>query len=220
MDAASNQRWILIGGLILFATLLTPLRFAFPIIVAILMLLWVGKMGYDLLQARKYAKTTEGSIEQKITQCEAQINYIKAETKSIQQNIFELQSQLQNASDISLQAEQESKRLIKEFRHELDLRNTKLLFYQTCAKKLKSLLQNHQFSKDVAQKQETLKQLRERNQDDIADLEELRFSLQMEKEYLDSIDTLSLRMLDSNSLQDARAVQKELETITRELRNI
>ncbi len=224
MNAANNQRWLLIGGIILLVILATPFRFillrSIPFLVIAALLAWGAKMAWDYWQERNFANSIEGSIQQKLEQCNSQIKTIKEEKKEIEQNINELQSKLDKTTNIATQTWKESLRLVNEFRQELDLRNTKVLFYQTCIKKLKALLQNHQFAKDIADKQEVLKQLREKNQDDIADLEELKNTLQLEKDYLETIDELSLRMLGSTSLQDAKAVQKELEIITRELRDL
>ncbi|MEL6719393.1 MAG: hypothetical protein AAFP82_11805 [Bacteroidota bacterium] len=162
----------------------------------------------------------EAGIHQKLEHCQNQIAAIKKECTEIKSNIVALESQLQNTLDLSPQTRKESQRLIQEFQDELDLRNTKLQFYESCVLKLKSLRSNFRLSKDIHQRQQTLKRLRESNQDDIVNFEELKTALEFEQTYLNTIDELSLRMLDSSSLQDAKALQIELETITKELRDL
>lgn len=162
----------------------------------------------------------EAGIHQKLNHCQKQIAAIKKERVEIENNIASLETKLQSVLEISPSTKKESERLIQEFQNELDLRNTKLQFYESCTLKLKSLRHNFQLSKEINRKQETLKRLRESNQEDIADFEELKTALEFEQSYLNTIDELSLKMLDSNSLQDAKALQLELETITKELRDL
>jgi len=162
----------------------------------------------------------ESGIHEKLNNCKKQIAAIKKERAEIESNIASLETKLQSVLEISPQTRKESERLVQEFQNELDLRNTKLQFYESCMLKLKSLRHNFQLSKEINKKQETLKRLRESNQEDIADFEELKTALEFEQSYLNTIDELSLKMLDSNSLQDAKALQLELETITKELRDL
>jgi len=162
----------------------------------------------------------ETGIHQKLNHCQKQISAIKKERAEIENNIFSLETSLQSTLEISPTTRKESERLVQEFQNELDLRNTKLQFYESCMLKLKSLRHNFQLSKEINQRQQTLKRLRESNQEDIADFEELKTALEFEQSYLNTIDELSLKVLDSNSLQDAKALQLELETITKELRDL
>lgn len=173
------------------------------------------------MQKRKaYANSIEGTVAKKLKQCRTEIANIQKEKLTVEKDIQELEEQLRASQNISAPTIQETKRLIAAFRKELDLRNTKIEFYQTCINKLQALLHNHQLSKNLEVKQEKLKQLREKNQDDIVDFEELKNTLTFEQTYISTIDELSYRMLESNSLQDAQAVQLELENITQELRKL
>ncbi|MEM8524930.1 MAG: hypothetical protein AAGG68_09815 [Bacteroidota bacterium] len=162
----------------------------------------------------------ESGIHEKLDCCKKQIATIKKERAEIESNISSLATKLQSALELTPQTQRESERLIQEFQNELDLRNTKLQFYESCTLKLRSLHHNFQLSKEINEKQQTLKRLRESNEEDIANFEELKTALEFEQTYLNTIDELSLKMLDSNSLQDAKALQLELETITKELRDL
>ena len=220
----SNKRWLIIGIIAVIAIMLTPFRIIFlralPFLAVGALMYWFGIQLWEYVQEQRFLNSIEGSIHQKLEECDSQISAIQTEKIEIEQNIEELQTKLDNARDIANSTWKESLRLINEFRQELDLRNTKIQFYKTCIKKLKALLQNHQFAKEIAEKQENLKQLRERNQDDIADLEAFKNNIELEKNYLETLDDLSFRMLGSTSLQDAKAVQKELDVINRELRDM
>ncbi|MBK7407819.1 MAG: hypothetical protein IPJ40_06895 [Saprospirales bacterium] len=79
------------------------------------------------------------------------------------------------------------------------------------------VLHNYELSKVFAQKKAELKLLREKNLDDIADLEELRSDIEYDRTYLETIDHLSLRMLGSQSLETVHALKQELEQMTRSL---
>lgn len=224
MNKTANRRWLIIGIIVFVALMLTPFRIillrSLPFIAVGALLYWFGIQIWEYIQEQRFLNSIEGSIQQKLDECHTQIEAIKAEKAEIEQDIKELQTKIDNTQDIATSTWKESLRLINEFKQELDLRNTKLRFYQTCIQKLNSLLQNHQFAKEVNKKQESLKQLREKNQDDIADLEAFKNNLELEKNYLETLDDLSFRMLGSTSLQDAKAVQKELDNINRELRDL
>ncbi|MDX1666171.1 MAG: hypothetical protein R3350_03030, partial [Saprospiraceae bacterium] len=57
----------------------------------------------------------------------------------------------------------------------------------------------------------------EDNYEELAELEELKADVESDVFYLDTIERLSLRMLESNSLDDARGLKLELEEMTKEL---
>jgi len=193
--------------------------FAFAILIGCVGLL--AYLGYRFFKGRKdqraYKGSVEGGINEKLKYCQQQISALEKERKEIRHNIQELQSRLDPNYDISPRAQEETERLIAAFEKESQLRATKIHFYRSCIKKLKSLLHNYQLSRELESKQDELKRLQENHYEDIANLEELKSQLEYDKAYLDTIDTLSLRMLESSSLEEAQHMQLELETMTKEL---
>lgn len=169
---------------------------------------------------KEYDDKADGVIKKKLSYCHEAIKKVHQERTTIAQEIEELEDKLNAVLEIPQVTREELKRLIREFNHELDLRNTKIEFYETCIQKLQALLHNHQLAKTLKHKQEKLKQLQEKNQEAIADFEELKTSVAFEQSYISTIDELSAKMLESKSLQDAKAVQLELEHITQELREL
>jgi Ca2+/Na+ antiporter len=171
-------------------------------------------------QQEEYDDKADKVIKEKLNYCREAIKKVHQERTTIMQEIEELEEKLNTALEIPQVTRTELERLIKEFNHELDLRNTKIEFYETCIQKLQALLHNHQLAQTLKHKQEKLKQLQEKNQEAIADFEALKTSVAFEQSYISTIDELSAKMLESKSLQDAKAVQLELEHITQELRQL
>ncbi|MEM9888221.1 MAG: hypothetical protein AAF849_20170 [Bacteroidota bacterium] len=214
--------------ILLFAVLLiglfVVLRFPFFLLRFAILFLFLAVLGLYLRQiwlARKQKERprneTEKSIFEKLAYSKAQVESIEKESQSIRENIANLELQLSDEEGLSPNIRLESQRLLKEFQEELNLRKTKLEFYKSCIKKLQSILHNFRLSKELEKKQANLKQLRENNMEDIADLEAFKTAIEFEAKYLKNMDALSLKMLDSHSLQDAESVRLELEKITKEL---
>ncbi len=171
-------------------------------------------------QEEKYDDKADSVIKEKLNYCLEAIKKVHQERTTVAQEIEELKEKLNTALEIPQVTRAELERLVKEFNHELDLRNTKIAFYETCIQKLQALLHNHQLAQTLKHKQQKLKQLQEKNQEAIADFEALKTSVAFEQSYIATIDELSAKMLESRSLQDAKAVQLELEHITQELRQL
>ena len=93
-------------------------------------------------------------------------------------------------------------------------------FYQVCKTKLETLAYNHKFSKELASKQQKLSELQEDHFDDIANMESFKTDLEYNKHYMETIETLSLRMLESTSLDSAQQLHLELKEITKELKRL
>lgn len=220
-----NLLYVLLAAFLLFIIIRIP---SVSRMLPVFMLL--GVLGFSVfyfinttLKRRKqkqFDQTHEGIISKKIAHCKAQISAVEEELQQIRNSIRELEDTLSANTGLSIAAQTETKRIITAFQQELDLRNTKKHFYETCTQKLQALLYNYELSKTLEAKQATLRQLQERNQEDIVDFEQLKSTLAYEQSFLNSIDELSLRMLDSSSLQDAQSVQKELELITDELKGL
>ncbi|MEM1327440.1 MAG: sortase B protein-sorting domain-containing protein [Bacteroidota bacterium] len=159
-------------------------------------------------------------IETKLQHCRTELNRVKTEKTEIENSIDALEQQLRQTDTVSPSMRVDSERLIKSYQQELAMRYTKIAFYETCIEKLNALLHNLKLSETIADKQERLKQLQEKNEEDIVSFEELKTAIDFEQNYLNGINDLSAKMLESRSLQDAQAIQSELEALTRELRDL
>ena len=65
-----------------------------------------------------------------------------------------------------------------------------------------------------------LRKLKENNYDSLADLEEVKSNLEYNQEYVETIDKLSLRMLETNDLDGAETLNLELKEMTKALREL
>jgi len=166
---------------------------------------------------KKYEETYIGSIESKIKQARNYQTKHEKEIQDIERNIGDLKTKLEISPDLKAPTIDETEKLIMAFRSELQLRHTKIAFYQTSIKKLQSLRQSHQMLEELASKQESLKKLQQGNYDDLADMENLKSDMEYEQFYLDSIESLSQRLLESNSLDLAQDLRLELEELTKNL---
>lgn len=164
---------------------------------------------------KQYAKTTEGIIESRVDRCLLEISDNKEAIAGIQKNISELEEKLAKATQASEESKGITRKLIQDFQAELELRQAKINFLETCIRKLQIVLHDYELSKAFAQKKNELKLLREKNFEDIADLEELRSDIEYDRTYLETIDNLSNRMQGSQSLETVHALKLELEEMTR-----
>ncbi|MCB0632437.1 MAG: hypothetical protein R2824_24470 [Saprospiraceae bacterium] len=216
-------RWIFIGiiVLILLMRFLPVFRFLLGILLIVALAGLVGGGIWYLVVKRKkdrvYAASTEGQIARRIAFCEVEMELQEAEIEEIQENIEELEAQLTGGTEIAPQNRRESETLIRAFRSQLELRRSKIAFYEACTHKLEAILHNHRLTSDLEVKKKKLERLRENNFEELAKLETLRSDLEMETLYLDTIDRLSSRIQDTNTVDDAEVLQKELEKMMKEI---
>lgn len=216
-------RWILIGVIVLILLMRVAPVFRF-FLGTFLILAAVGLIGaaiwYFAVKRRRdkrYAQSTEGQIEQRIAFCKGEITKQEADIDLIEENISDLESQLNGGNEIAPQNQKESESLIRAFRAQLELRRSKITFYEAVMRKLEILLHNQRLASDLEIKKKKLEQLRENNFEELAKLESLRSDVELETLYLDTIDQLSRRIQDTNTVDDAEILQKELEKMTKEL---
>lgn len=186
---------------------------------AIGIIYYLLKNSSDKKEAARYAKTTEGRVAQRLENCKKELSIHQREIADIRQDIFELQESLKSPN-LNPETRRESDRLLEDFRTELNLRKTKVEFYETCQQKLTTLLDNQKMNSKLADKRKKLNQLRERNYEDLAQMEGMKSEMEDDQFYLDSIDRLSLRILESDSVNSAETLQLELREITKELRRL
>ncbi|MFT4762251.1 MAG: hypothetical protein ACI9XO_001225 [Paraglaciecola sp.] len=167
-----------------------------------------------------WKKTISGKIDAQINYCQNQIRENNLQTKTIESNIQDLRKRLQVNLEIPEKTRLQTEALITAFQKQKDLRRTKLDFFQSAIKKLKIILHNHELQTELAKKQEALKELQKNNYDSISNLEELKSDLAYQQTYVETIDELSLRMLETNSLDNAEELTLELKEMTKELREL
>ncbi|MCB0706339.1 MAG: hypothetical protein KDC34_13565 [Saprospiraceae bacterium] len=221
---APKINWILylIIGLVVSVVLfrlLIMLRFAFIPILAVGAIYGVFYLIRQRRRQKAYEASIEGQIDRKLEFCRKMVDQNRKELSDIQYNSRELQAQLNDEADLNKETWKELKRLSDGFAAEHKLRQTKIDFFQACITKLERLKKNHEVARDLEIRQSKLKELREGQLEALAEMESLRSDLEYDQAYLETIDKLSLRLLDSQSAEQAKGIQRELEEINRELGN-
>ena len=198
-----------------------PLGFMIILLAALVLgsIFYFFKTKQDQKEADRYANTTEGRVAQRLENCRKELAVHQREITEIKQDIFELQQSLKS-KNLNDDTRRESERLLNDFKTELNLRQTKVEFYETCQQKLSTLLDNQKMTNQLANKRKKLNQLRERNYEDLAQMEGMKSEMEDDQYYLDSIDRLSLRILESDSVNSAETLQLELREITKELKRL
>lgn len=207
--------------------LLLALRFAVAIRVLFLplagaVLLALGgyagfKYFWKKQQEKKFRGSVEGMIQTRLDECDAQIDYNSREIAEIEENITELKQKLNVGMELPLRLREETEELIQSFQAQLQLRASKLAFFQTCKTKLQHLLHQHELTKTLESKKEKLRQMQESNFEEIATIEELKSNVEYDILYLDSIETLSRRLQASTNYSDAERLREELDQMTKSL---
>ncbi|MEL7247578.1 MAG: hypothetical protein AAFO03_04145 [Bacteroidota bacterium] len=220
MRAFDVVRLAFIGVVVLFATLmlirvLPAFRF---VLLIILVSLLVYIMVYLLRSAKKekeearaYAASLPGQIKSRIKQCEEQLERLRNEVKKIGDSMKDLERKLRKGTDVPAAMQQKTESVLQGFRQELDLRQSKISFYQQCINKLQKILRQHELLAAVEQKKEELDTLREQHYEEIADMEQLRWDVEREETYLSTIQDLSTRMQQSSGVEEVLHLQKELD---------
>lgn len=169
---------------------------------------------------KQKSRTIEGKIEKLRKECTAQIAKHRNEIEEIKNNIKDIDKRLNDGFEVNPKSMEESQRLKRGFQKELQLRETKITFYETCRGKLENMLYNQRLVSDLEEKQKKLSQLQEEHHQDIAHMEQLRTEVEFEKRFINSIGQLSHRMAAINSLDTAEELQLELKEITKEMRRL
>lgn len=227
MEKKKNQRTplflIFFVSIILIVLIRTGILFRFKVLLPLVLAGFVAALWFLFKQwqtsNRKKARknTPEGKIEERIEYCHTQIEKIDRELSTIQKDIEDLKQNLRSTNDTQNSAE--GQQLLKAFNAELELRQAKRTFFKSCISKLEKLLHNYRISKNIAAKKNKLKALQEEHYEDLANMEALRSDVEMDVFLLDDIETLSLKTLESDSLENINHLRKELEEMTRDLNN-
>lgn len=213
-------RLALIGGVVLLSLLflirvLPVVRFLLIIVLVLLLILFLVYLFANTWQEQRkrkaYEGTTAGQINRKIVDCEQQLARLEEERAKIEKSLRELRQKLKSASSLNAGMQSRTEQLIHGFKQELQLRETKITFYQQCLQKLNTLLQQHELLAALEEKKAELDQYREQHYDELAKMESLRWEVEREAVSLETIQDLSTRMQRSEQLDDVLHLQKELE---------
>lgn len=180
------------------------------LLVMILLYLWRNYMA-ERESERSYAASIPGQIQGRISTCQEQIERLEEEAGQIQQSMKELEQQVRKGGKLSDPIHAKTQSVLAGFRQELGLRKTKIDFYRQCIQKLQKIKQQHELLAAVEQKKEELDNLRQQHYDEIADMEQLRWEVEKEDSYLETIQDLSTRMQRSTGEEEILNLQKELE---------
>ena len=195
-------------------------------VLALVLLAFAGLIYYyiTVVQEKKrqkaYDATLLGKLDIQKNNCQAKIDALNDEMESINSSINELINKLHNNPEATSKAKAETKKLINGFREEKKLRQSKIDFYQLAQSKLDQIFKNHQLTEDLKSNRAKLEALKETNIDEVADMEGMKTYIDYEREYIDTIDTLSLKMLDSRSIENTEVLKLELVEMTKELRDL
>ncbi len=217
--------YLLLGIVLFFLLIRIPPLFALMrSVLPVLVVAGLIYLGYRLLQygraqarRRAYERTTQGRIHRKLEQFRKSLQDNEAEMQEIRANIQELEQKVASTTGISDNYRRESGVLLAAFRSEHKLRQEKARFYESGVRKLQSLLNNLQLAEEIETKKERLRELRENHYEELARLEEMKSDLELDTTYLDTIEELSTRLLESRNVDDAEHLRLELEEMTREL---
>ncbi len=184
---------------------------------ALIGLVW-GIVKYVQLVRRR--RSPQGIIERRQDWCRSQLSRHQREIAEIKRSMKDLYRQLDEGKALTQKQRDELKRLLHEYRAELDLRQAKVAFYKACIEKLDMLQQHLELTETLLEKKARLKAMREADQEELADLEALKKDIALDKGWLQSFEQLTRRIEQSHTLDDARSIQLELEEMTRELEEL
>jgi hypothetical protein len=218
--------WILLGVALLFLVGLVYRPVLLLLLFVVALSLFFGGSYFLVMNLGKKKQKQDKSedvvedIRIMVQRCEDERTKHQNEVSDIRTSIREIERSMDSIDEMHPGNRAESKRILAGFYKELDLRNTKVDFYETCQLKLETLLHNYLFSKKLEEKQSRLKELQENHHEDLATMESFRSDLEYNKRFLETIETLSLKMLSSNSLDTAQQLKLELKMVTEELRKM
>jgi len=202
-------------------------RFPFPgnlisllLITAMVVAFYYRNVIAEKRKQKEYEKSFLGQMDIKRQDCLSKITILKKELQHIDGNIREIQLKLEANPQANSMATSESQKLIDGFNEEKKLRQSKIDFYELAQTKLNQIIKNHQLTEDLKMKREKLEALRETNIDEVADMEGMKSFIDYERTYIETIDELSLKMLDSRTPENAEVLKLELVEMTKELREL
>lgn len=212
---------ILMSALV-FVRLFPALWGALAFGVLVFPVLLLGFFAYRYWKNKRVKKLANNhlasSLEQKIAEAQQQARHFRTTAGQIQKSRLELAQQLEKTKDPTPAVAEKSQRLLQELDEEQALRNAKASFFETLVVGLQDLREQGLLQEQLSRKEAELEALRASNYDDIAHMEELRYALERDKAYLDTIGTLTHRAANSPNLNDTQQLRLDLEEQMRMLR--
>ena len=224
MDDKLVSKFII--GILAFSLILILVRFRFQGIILLLLIALVAGLYFGIKHLvrrrndRKFAQTTEGQIQEKLNFCNQELEKHRIAAASIIENINDIKSSLETSTNLSERVVNDSRKLVQKFESALQLRNSKITFFETCIRKLENLLHNHLQAKALLEKEEQLRALQEEDLNDIAKMEEIRSNIEMDSFYLETIEDLSHQIQMSNDLDNTELINRELVKMTKDIERL
>ena len=191
--------------------------FAYAIAMALVITLAIFALYYlvrgvsKLVRKFRLRNTIEGIIEDKVALIQKQISVLNTDIDTIKTELLDIEAQLE-AAGISNFAAEKLNKLRDAFEVEEELKQEKLAFYQMTSDKFEELLSDQEVLKEISSKKEKLKQVRnESASSEIPSSDHLS----TDKEIIEELDYLTLRMENTVHIDEAKDIRKELVTMYR-----
>jgi len=206
--------FLLIAGTLMFF-LFRPFAYAIAmalaITLALLALYYLAQGVSSLFRKFKLRNTIEGIIEDKITLIQKQISSLSKDLQTIKAELQDIETQLKSQS-LSNFASEKLVKLRDAFEVEEELKQEKLHFYQLTADKFEELLSDREVLKTISSKKEKLKEVRK---DTVVSEHPTSEHLSSDKELIEELDFLTLRMKNTVHIDEAKDIHKELVSMYR-----
>lgn len=220
-NTGPNHRLWIIGLIALTAILFfrRGLSWLIPAVVIpgliIVVVFWIWKNWYSDDDSKSSGIIAD--LKEKIGICNHQIKEQKSDLEEIEETMSDLEKQLNGSYELNQNSWKESQNLLAAFREEKKLRLQKIDFYEALKKKLKNLLYNQEIAGKLNSKRSRLKEMREDHLEDLAKMEAMRHDLEFDLGHLQSLQDLSVKMSQTNTLEKVESIRREFDKIIEEL---
>jgi xanthosine utilization system XapX-like protein len=216
--------WGMIGLVFMFVMVRILARFPLALL-GFLVLVLLGLIGfgvYRFVQRKRAEKVwfktgEEKAIIARIRQCETDKDRHRKEIEAVDVRLKELRESLQSNRAATREARKKVTDLVTAFEAQRKLRQAKIDFLDRLQKEWEGMLQSFRLQQTLTDNQDELKKLQEQNIEDMVNLEELRTGIEYDRAYWETMDDLSRRMLDTNSLETVQILREELDQMRRDL---
>lgn len=164
---------------------------------------------------RAAAGTLAGRMEQRMDTCRIHIAEYEDEVEELREDLDALREKLQQLGTPHPESQRETRRLIQEFEHEIELRQSKINFFRQCLGQLEELLRQHRLNLEIQRGREKIDELKQRRTDDVANMEEMRYQVEQETIQLDTITELSQRAAAAEELDQTEFLRGEIQKMAR-----
>ncbi|MBT8219273.1 MAG: hypothetical protein KJP00_05600 [Bacteroidia bacterium] len=204
---------VIVGILAFF--LFRPFAYAIAIaagIIAAISLLYItSRWLFKSFRKFRLRNTLEGILEEKLDAIAKKIRKLIRELDIIESEILDLEQQLAEYTDLSDTAASKVEHLINEFGSERMLKETKLEALRSVELKFQSLLNDQKVLRTMARKKAKLKEVSSRKAGEILELQNLK----SEKEFIEDLDFLRLKIEETENIDTALSLNRELVQLER-----